>query len=525
MYTFKPYKNEAKLNLSNPEQLEKNEIIENCYPLDNNKFYIFKNDDKYKIYIKDNKSIEFLGLYDYDATSQTLMIYKEEENLKKIALYKKKKNYQSFESFKDLDINRFEKTGSKSLIHKIKLIPCSPGYKNQSALIFKDNEIICIKIKNNYLLGKINLSEIFRLNNFNFNEFQFIVYFDFLLILRYDNNKCEWEGKIFSLYIVNDSTLHGINCDKIKLKDIDKNARFSFKEMKQKKYLISVNITNGAPKIAYWLVKSEISGLNFITTGANENIRNIPLSNCIVNYFYHCFLKYPIIGAIQFNYEKYEEKKVKNLKILLEEKDIDKINDLKAYINKLKIICQNKKKIESFSELMNMEIEEYNRICKEKDTSLGELLIKFLELIPIQIAKILNKKFNIMSNGENFETAKLKEINRRENLVQEEGIEKNEYENMIKFCMKESIFEFYKLPTIVICCFGTQSAGKSTFLNELTSSLFDVSGMRCTEGIWMSVKLFKHSKNGKEKKCTHICQVCEENGCYLFRHNEKIKCI
>ena len=70
-----------------------------------------------------------------------------------------------------------------------------------------------------------------------------------------------------------------------------------------------------------------------------------------------------------------------------------------------------------------------------------------------------------------------------------------EYSNLIHFCIKESIFnyDYFKCPVIVICCFGTQSIGKSTFLNELTGSLFDVSGRRCTEGIWMTVKLFEHS--------------------------------
>ena len=76
--------------------------------------------------------------------------------------------------------------------------------------------------------------------------------------------------------------------------------------------------------------------------------------------------------------------------------------------------------------------------------------------------------------------------------------------------MKECIFEFFELPVIVICCFGTQSIGKSTFLNELTGSLFDVSGMRCTEGIWMSIKLFKHSMKSDSNKCNKVCHYCKK---------------
>ena len=66
--------------------------------------------------------------------------------------------------------------------------------------------------------------------------------------------------------------------------------------------------------------------------------------------------------------------------------------------------------------------------------------------------------------------------------------------------MKESIFEFFELSVIVICCFGTQSIGKSTFLNELTGSMFNVSGMRCTEGIWMAVKVFYNFDNNEQNK-------------------------
>jgi len=40
------------------------------------------------------------------------------------------------------------------------------------------------------------------------------------------------------------------------------------------------------------------------------------------------------------------------------------------------------------------------------------------------------------------------------------------------YVLKDSILEYFELPVIVICCFGTQSIGKSTFLNELTVQNF-----------------------------------------------------
>jgi len=530
LYKFMTYKNTNMLNLSDPEEVEKKDTIENYFNSDNKGFYIFKNNDKYKINISEKNFIEFKGLYDYDIYSKTLVVYKEEDNLKKVSIYNSKA-HQSLKAIKSLNINSI--STEQSTIKKIMLIPCEPGYKGQSVLFFVDDEIFCIKINNNELFSqKIKLSEIFELNyNFNFNEFQFIVYFDFLLILKYKNDSHEWIGKLFSLYIEDNSILEEIKGDDIKLNGIEQNAKFSLAEMKEgKKFLISVNITNGAPKIAYWEIFSKISGTltNYITTGVIDNKREISLGNCVVNYFYHCFLKYPIVGAIEYNYNKYKEKKRINLKIFLEEQSSNSINNeiqlLKDYINKLKSICQAKKKFNDINEIINVKIEKYKKSNK-KDTNLSEILITFLELIPIQLAKIMYREFDIMSNGESLKKRLLKELKKREDLRKEDEIKEDEYPSMIDFYMKESIFNYFELPVIVICCFGTQSIGKSTFLNELTGSLFDVSGMRCTEGIWMTVKLFIHSKKGNEKKCNRKCEICEENNCYLFSHKNEIKCI
>ena len=121
-----------------------------------------------------------------------------------------------------------------------------------------------------------------------------------------------------------------------------------------------------------------------------------------------------------------------------------------------------------------------------------------------------------------------KKVRRRFMEQEEENrlIKFKEYTDMINFCMKDSIFNYFKLPIIVICCFGTQSVGKSTFLNELTGSLFNVSGMRCTEGIWMSVQLFENNKIISKEKCCKNCQFCQSqnNKCCLFI-NHKNECL
>ena len=96
---------------------------------------------------------------------------------------------------------------------------------------------------------------------------------------------------------------------------------------------------------------------------------------------------------------------------------------------------------------------------------------------------------------------------------------------MINFCLKETILNYFELPVVVICCFGTQSAGKSTFLNEFTGSFFDVSGMRCTEGIWMNIKLFYNEIKKNERHCNRKCRNCNINNCYLWEHKEEDNCL
>lgn len=529
LYKFMPYQNQKIINLSDPKEVEKREIIDNYYSLGNKEFYVYRNNvGKYRIYLHEKNPIEFFGLYDYDIISRTLFVYKKEDNIKKFTLFNDKNNNQIFKYYKDLSINSFfEETAE---INNIRLIPCSRGIEKQNVLIFEKDNIFCFGIKDNNSGGlKLNLSEKFGLNNFNFNDFQFIIYFDFILILKYKNDSHLWEGKVFSLYKEDDSLFKEIDCNKIELQGIDQSSRFSLAQMREGQlYLIAANLSNGSPKIMYWEIFSQISGKSkdFITTGKNETEIKIPSGNCVVNYFYHCFSKYPIIGAIRYNYNKYEPNKILKLHIFLEKKDPNKIMILEEYIKELKNACQNKKKIDDINRLLNLDIIEYKSNIRTIDTSLGDLLIKFLELIPVQIAKIMENKFNIMSNGENLDQRIKKEIRIREDLRQNADIDKSEYPEFIDFCMKESFFNYYKLPVIVICCFGTQSIGKSTFLNELTGSLFDVSGMRCTEGIWMAVKLFMHSKKGEGKKCVGRCQFCDCNDCYLYYHyDKKIKCI
>jgi len=76
------------------------------------------------------------------------------------------------------------------------LIPCYPAYEKQSVLLFIDNSIHLIQINNKSEYPKIiNLSNEF--TKYVFEELQFIIYFDFLLILNFDDKKKHGKEKYF----------------------------------------------------------------------------------------------------------------------------------------------------------------------------------------------------------------------------------------------------------------------------------------------------------------------------------------
>ena len=408
------------------------------------------------------------------------------------------------------------------------LIPCFPGYEKQSLLLFLDKQIQVIKLRDSTLYPK-NLDLSYNFNFKDFHELQFITYYDFLLILKFNKKRREWNGKVFSLCLEDESLFEMIK--EIKLEKMHENTKFSLGEIKGKIYLFSITILEGKiPLINYWRVDSKLSGISteYQIKGKKHNIstEKIPIGNCVVNFFYHCFEKYPLLGAIEYYFKKYEKKKLK-IGFFVEKDYINRINDLISYLEELKKLCENKKKI-SFGDINLSFFDEDNNNFERNETTLGNLLINFLEVTPIQIAKIMENGFKILSNGEKIEKKIINETTRRKIKNKSTNINITEYSKMINFCIKDSIFNFFELPVIVICCFGTQSVGKSTFLNELTGSLFNVSGMRCTEGIWMSIKLFLNSIEKKNINCSGICSICRKNKCFLLMHEmgkKGINCI
>ena len=334
LYEIKPIKDKVELDLSYSKELGKINEIENYYPDEKKGLIIYKKDDNFKIKFKGNNIKEFKGLYDYDSISGTLILYKEEKEIEQKIIG----IYYSDGNCKTLYCNDI--IPDNSIVNKIKLIPCVPEYKRQSFLAFIDKGIQIFNIQDKTTYPKaIDLSKEFNYNSFD--EFQFIIYLDFLLILKYNNDLNEWKGKVFSLCQEDESLFEMIT--EVSL-DSPKDSQFSFALMNEKKYLFSLNIYEKDLLINYWEIDSKLSGISFEsqTKGKKQNsIKDIPFGNCVVNYFYHCFEKYPLIGALQYYLKKYENNNLE-LGFFVEKDYLNRINDIKIYLKELKKICEKK---------------------------------------------------------------------------------------------------------------------------------------------------------------------------------------
>lgn len=403
-------KDSQDLGLSDSESLGQKYSIENYYPQENENegLIIYRHQNKYKI----NSIALNFDLYDYDNISRTLILYRKEDSAQKIGVFindKKKNKFTNLIHKTSLEINYL----NISILNKISLIPCYYGYEKQSLLLFyNNNEVRIMKMDGTLTPTVYNLKE--KINFNNFNELKIIVYFDFILILKFDDEKNVWRMKVFSLFIEENKFFELLKEENIP--NIDKEAKFSFSEIKEKKYLFALSNKDNNLKIVYWEIISKLSDISIYEqkreNDENSNTGEISIGNCVVNYFYHCFEKYPLIGAVQYNLNVFNKKELK-LSFFIEDNFRKKIDGLKNYIKELKKICQNKKKI-SFDDIDFIFEEEFEKNINIKDSSIGNILIKCLEITPIQIAKIMNNDFKIMSDGENIDKKLDEETKSRE---------------------------------------------------------------------------------------------------------------
>ena len=106
--------------------------------------------------------------------------------------------------------------------------------------------------------------------------------------------------------------------------------------------------------------------------------------------------------------------------------------------------------------------------------SIGSFLIKLITFIPVQIARTQANQLVLMNGMEPMNLESVKST--------------IELAASISFELYNAVFRMWTGNVKVISSMGKQSTGKSFTLNHLTGSSFNISGARCTDGCWMSVK-------------------------------------
>ena len=138
-----------------------------------------------------------------------------------------------------------------------------------------------------------------------------------------------------------------------------------------------------------------------------------------------------------------------------------------------KCCCVNRKNMD-FNGIFNKSNINSNNA---KNNSASKLIFSLIIQFPIQIARGEKQSLQVMYNGENDQSM-YKECNTATKLC-----------NKISFGCYDAVINEWKGAIRVVSSMGKQSTGKSYLLNHLFGTKFDISGMRCTDGSWLSLRI------------------------------------
>lgn len=113
--------------------------------------------------------------------------------------------------------------------------------------------------------------------------------------------------------------------------------------------------------------------------------------------------------------------------------------------------------------------------------SIQSFLQDLITFIPIQICRAEGNTLTVMTDGQNK--------SQESSASDDKQMQTFEITRSIRFGLLSPILESWRGRCVVITSMGKQSTGKSYYLNHLTGSSFAISGARCTDGAWMTVRM------------------------------------
>ncbi|GLJ12793.1 hypothetical protein SUGI_0197940 [Cryptomeria japonica] len=212
--------------------------------------------------------------------------------------------------------------------------------------------------------------------------------------------------------------------------------------------------------------------------------QDCPKSCAALDYFYHIFDKFAVSPALFRGLIRHL-----NFNVLLKSKDTTKADlgqrKCEEYL-KLLIGQLEQEKGKDFSELSiqfhvdKSEGWDSNFIdvklpyCQKK--AAGNWIRQLICLVPIQVTRAENNGLRPLIDG----------LQIPPHLTYTDSIS---LANLMHFGLYDAVLNQWDGKIKVISSMGKQSSGKSYLLNHLSGSLLDVAGGRCTDGVWMTVRV------------------------------------
>lgn len=113
--------------------------------------------------------------------------------------------------------------------------------------------------------------------------------------------------------------------------------------------------------------------------------------------------------------------------------------------------------------------------------SIRSFLQDLITFIPIQICRAEGNTLTVMTDGQ--------DKSQESSAFDGKQMQTFEIARSIRFGLLSPILESWRGRCVVIMSMDKQSTGKSYYLNHLTGSSFAISGARCTDGAWMTVRM------------------------------------
>ncbi|OWY96225.1 hypothetical protein PHMEG_00033560 [Phytophthora megakarya] len=124
-------------------------------------------------------------------------------------------------------------------------------------------------------------------------------------------------------------------------------------------------------------------------------------------------------------------------------------------------------------------------------TSIWCVLMAIISIVPVQICRAEDNMLKLLQDGEDVTTVRATKISSSTSMSDESdatGADASDIAQSIRFGLLSPVLESWNGRCVIVTSMGKQSTGKSYFLNHLAGTSFAISGSRCTNGAWMSLR-------------------------------------